>query len=84
MAGSSEHPSACRVIPGELLFQLQESFPHRLAMSISGSFFAVGILTLSSHAATLQNEKGTVSNPRAMLVDTKMPMFHTEYFKFSV
>lgn len=73
MAGSSEHPSACRVILGELLFQLQEFFHHRLAMSISNSSSAVGILTLDNHAATLQNEKGTISKPRGMGVDTKMP-----------
>lgn len=78
MAGSSEHPSACRVILGELLFQLQEFFHHWLAMNISSSSFAVGILTLSNHAATLQNENGTISNPRGMLVYTKMPVFHSE------
>lgn len=67
MAGSSEHPSACRVILGGLLFQPQEFFHHQLAMSISSSSFAVGTLTLGNHAATLQNENGTISNPRGML-----------------
>lgn len=64
MVGSSEHLSACRVILGELLFQLQVFFHHWLAMSILNSFFAVEILTLSNHAAILRNEKRIISNPQ--------------------